>query len=112
MVDRCSARFRAFGVTNAGAGAVSVPLLWLFPTEMALSAGYPFTVSVVFAGAAVGFGARLNNACVLGTLAHLTGGNLTFGYSELGMIIGATAMTSGKAVASSWSLLHLKSHTH
>lgn len=94
IVDRRSARFRAFGVAAAGAGAVVVPLHWLAPADVTLSAGYPVTVSVAVAGAIFGLGARLNNACVLGTLAHLTGGNLVFGFSVLGMVIGATAMTS------------------
>ncbi|WP_298835926.1 YeeE/YedE thiosulfate transporter family protein [uncultured Roseobacter sp.] len=94
IVDRRGARFRAFGVAAAGAGAAIIPLHWLFPADVTLSAGYPVTVSVVAAGAVFGLGARLNNACVLGTLAHLTGGNIVYGLSVLGMIIGATAMTS------------------
>ena len=86
IVDRRSARFHAFGVAAAGAGAVVVPLHWLAPADVTLSAGYPVTVSVAVAGAIFGLGARLNNACVLGTLAHLTGGNLVFGFSVLGMV--------------------------
>lgn len=93
IVDRRSARFRAFGVAAAGAGAVIIPLHWVFPADVTLSAGYPITLSVVLAGAAFGLGARLNNACVLGTLAHLTGGNLTFVFSVLGMILGVVATT-------------------
>ena len=46
------------------------------------------------AGAAFGIGARINNACTLGTLAHLTGGNVVYGATILGMVAGATLMTS------------------
>jgi hypothetical protein len=94
IVARRSARFRAFGVAAAGAGAVIVPLHWLFPADVTLSAGYPITLTVVVAGAAFGMGARLNDACVLGTLAHLTGGNLSYGFSVLGMILGAVGVTA------------------
>ena len=49
IVDRRSARFRAFGVAAAGAGAVVVSLHWLAPADVTLSAGYPVTVSVAVA---------------------------------------------------------------
>lgn len=94
IVDRRSSRFRAFGVAAAGAGAVSVPLHWILPADVTLSAGYPITWTVVLAGIVFGMGARLNNACVLGTLAHLTGGNMNFVFSVFGMILGVTGMSA------------------
>jgi uncharacterized membrane protein YedE/YeeE len=94
IVERRSARFRAFGVAAAGSGAAIIPLHWLFPDSATLSAGYPVTIEVLLAGAAFGIGARINNACTLGTLAHLTGGNVVYGATILGMVAGATLMTS------------------
>jgi hypothetical protein len=93
IVDRRSTRFRAFGVAAAGSGAVIIPLHWLFPDDATLSAGYPVTIEVLLAGAAFGIGARINNACALGTLAHLTGGNVVYGATILGMATGAILMT-------------------
>lgn len=92
IVDRRPARFRAFGVAAAGAGAVIIPLHWLFPDNATLSAGYPVTLQVLLAGATFGIGARINNACALGTLAHLTGGNLAYGATITGMVAGATSL--------------------
>ena len=89
IVDRKTARFRAFSVAAAGSGAVIVPLHWLAPEAAMLSAGYPVTVTALWAGAAFGIGAWVNGACGLGTLAHLTGGNLNFAVSILGMATGA-----------------------
>ncbi|ABG33142.1 response regulator SirA [Roseobacter denitrificans] len=94
IVERRSRRFRAFGVAAAGAGAVILPLHWLFPASATLSAGYPVTVQVLLAGVAFGLGARINRACALGTLAHLTGGNLVYGLTIVGMVGGAIAMAS------------------
>lgn len=92
IVDRRTARFRAFGVAAAGAGGVIIPLHWLFPDSATLSAGYPVTLQVLLAGAVFGIGARINDACALGTLAHLTGGNLVYGATIIGMVMGATAV--------------------
>ncbi len=93
IIERQSARFRAFGVSAAAAGLVLVPLQWFFPNAVMLSPGYPITVGVCLAGVAFGLGARLNDACVLGTLSHLTGGNLKFAASVLGMVFGAVGVT-------------------
>lgn len=92
VIDRRATRFRAFGVAAAGAATVIIPLHWLFPGITTLSAGYPVTLQVILAGAAFGLGARINDACSLGTLAHLVGGNLVYGFTIIGMVIGATAM--------------------
>lgn len=94
IVDRRAARFRAFGVAAAGSGAVIIPLHWLFPDSVTLSAGYPVTLQILLAGAAFGIGARINDACALGTLAHLTGGNLSYGATIIGMAAGASLIAS------------------
>ncbi|MBA4782737.1 MAG: YeeE/YedE family protein [Rhizobiales bacterium] len=103
IVDRRSDRFRALGIAAAGAGAVIVPLHWLLPDDVALSSGYPITLTVVLAGGVFGLGVRINNACVLGTLSYLTGGNLTFALSILGIILG---VHGAAAVDGSWVGLH------
>ncbi len=94
IVERRPARFQAFGVAATGAGAIILPLHWLYPESAMLSPGYPVTFTVILAGAAYGIGARLNNACVLGTLAHLTGGNFSYLATISGMITGAVAVAA------------------
>lgn len=94
IVDRRAARFRAFGVAAAGSGAVIIPLHWLLPDSVTLSAGYPVTIQILLAGAAFGIGARINGACGLGTLAHLTGGNLNYAGTIVGMAAGASLIAS------------------
>ncbi|AEI92820.1 YeeE/YedE thiosulfate transporter family protein [Roseobacter litoralis] len=107
IVERRSRRFRAFGVAAAGAGAVIIPLHWLFPASATLSAGYPVTLQVLLAGVAFGLGARINRACALGTLAHLTGGNLVYGLTIVGMVAGATAIASVGSASESDAVLRV-----
>lgn len=84
-----SARMRAFGLAAATSGSVIVPLQWSVPEAATLSDAYPFTWVVLAAGALVGLGARVNDACALGTLAHLTGGRTDYAFTILGMVAGA-----------------------
>jgi hypothetical protein len=93
IVDRRIGRFRAFSVAAAGSGAVIIPLHWAMPDIATLSPGYPVTWAVVLAGSAFGIGARINGACALGTLAHLTGGNMNYALTVTGMVIGAVTMS-------------------
>lgn len=92
VIDGKTSRFRAFFVASAGSGAIIVPLHWALPDLVTLSAGYPVTLTVLLGGAAFGIGAWINGACVLGTLAHLTGGEFRYVASVLGMVSGATGM--------------------
>lgn len=90
VVDRRSTRMRAFGLAAAAAGAIILPLHWLAPDAVGLSVLYPVTWTVLAGGIAFGLGARMNDACALGTLAHLTGGDLDYSFTVLGMVAGAT----------------------
>ena len=87
--QRRTARQRSFAVTAAGSGIVIVPAHWVWPDAVSLSPGYPVSATVLAAGALFGLGARLNGACALGTLSNLTGGNLSYAASVLGMVAGA-----------------------
>lgn len=89
ILDGKSSRFRAFLVAAAGSGAIIVPLHWAMPDLATLSAGYPVTVLVLLGGAAFGIGAWINGACALGTLAHLTGGQVRYLATIVGMVSGA-----------------------
>ncbi len=83
------ARFKAFLVAAGLAGMLLIPLRWLFPEMFILAVSYDASWQCVVAGAVFGLSARLNGACAFGTLAHLTGGNLPYVMSVVGMIAGA-----------------------
>ncbi|MFU1608522.1 YeeE/YedE thiosulfate transporter family protein [Sulfitobacter pontiacus] len=89
ILEGKSSRFRAFLVAAAGSGAIIVPLHWAMPNLATLSAGYPVTGLVLLGGAAFGVGAWVNGACALGTLAHLTGGQVRYLATVVGMVAGA-----------------------
>lgn len=88
IVDRRTARIRAFIVAGACAGAVILPLSWLDPQRFILALAYPVTLQAIVAGALFGLFARMNDACAFGTLAHLTGGSLGYAFSVVGMLAG------------------------
>lgn len=89
ILEGKSSRFRAFLVAAAGSGATIVPLHWAAPDLATLSAGYPVTGLVLLGGATFGIGAWINGACALGTLAHLTGGQVRYLATVVGMVSGA-----------------------
>lgn len=88
MVQRRSKRLRAFAVAVAAAGLVIVPLHWAFPDHARLSISHPPSWAVVMAGAVYAIGARVNDACAFGTLAHLTGGRLAYAMTLIGAALG------------------------
>ncbi|MEM6577801.1 MAG: YeeE/YedE thiosulfate transporter family protein [Pseudomonadota bacterium] len=92
VVQRRSKRLRAFGVAVAAAGLVIIPLHWIAPDHVSLSVSYPASLTAVFAGAAYAIGARINNACAFGTLAHLTGGRLAYAMTLVGAALGVSAV--------------------
>lgn len=99
VLQHRTARLRSFAVAAAGSGLVIVPAHWVWPDAFVLSPGYPASISVLAAGAVFGLGARFNGACALGTLSNLTGGNLTYGVSVLGMVAGAVLVSVTGLVA-------------
>ncbi|MEM6357836.1 MAG: YeeE/YedE thiosulfate transporter family protein [Pseudomonadota bacterium] len=84
-----SARMRAFGFAAIAAAVVLVPLSWIAPGTASLSEGYPIGLAVLIGGALFGVGARINDACAMGTLAHLTGGRMDYLFTLAGMAGGA-----------------------
>ncbi|WP_114521354.1 YeeE/YedE thiosulfate transporter family protein [Altererythrobacter sp. ZODW24] len=88
IVERKTLRIRAFVVAAASSGLAIIPLSWIFPGKSVLASTYPVTVTVLLAGAAFGIGARINGGCAFGTLAKLSGGNLSFLGTIIGSIVG------------------------
>lgn len=80
---------RAFITAAASAGVVLLPSAWFFPSVVSLSPTYQPSEITVIAGALFGFGAFLNSACVFGTIAHLSKGELDYIGTLIGMFIGA-----------------------
>lgn len=80
---------RAFIVATASAGFVLLPSAWFFPTTVTLSQTYQPSWIMLIAGALFGLGAFLNGACVFGTLAHISKGEMDYIGTIAGMFIGA-----------------------
>lgn len=93
IVDGKPARMRTFSVAAAASGVIIVPLHWLAPDSITLSASYVVDTTLVVAGASLGIGAWLNGACVLGSFSHLTGGQTGYLWSIASMVLGAVFMT-------------------
>ena len=89
MRDGRTARMRAFGLAAATAGALILPASWMAPGSAMLAEGRAVTATVLVGGAVFGLGARLNGACTLGTLAHLTGGRTDYLLTVAGIVVGA-----------------------
>lgn len=80
---------RAFITAAASAGVVLLPSAWFFPSVVSLSPTYQPSEITLIAGALFGFGAFLNSACVFGTIAHLSKGEMDYIGTFIGMFIGA-----------------------
>lgn len=84
-----TAYLRAFVVAAASAGIVLLPSAWFFPSTVALSQTYQPSGIMLIASALFGLGAFLNGACVFGTLAHISKGEMDYIGTIAGMFIGA-----------------------
>ncbi len=82
-------RLMAFLGAAAWAALIIVPLSWLQPDTMRLSATHERWSMVLIGGVVLGLGAWLNRGCVFGTFVQLTGGNLTYVATLMGMVAGA-----------------------
>lgn len=80
---------RAFITAAAWAGVVLLPCAWLFPSVVILSPTYHPSEITFIAGVLFGFGAFLNGACVFGTIAHLSNGEMDYVGTLIGMFMGA-----------------------
>jgi uncharacterized membrane protein YedE/YeeE len=80
---------RAFIVATASAGLILLPSAWIFPDIVSLSYTYQLSWMTFIAGALFGLGAFLNSACVFGTIAHLSKGEMNYIGTIAGMFIGA-----------------------
>ena len=82
-------RPKAFLLVACWSAVVVLPLSWLWPEQVQLSAGYPVGAQTIAAASVYGVGAYLNNACVFGTLSGLTRGEVGYLATIAGMIAGA-----------------------
>lgn len=82
-------RLMAFLGAAAWTALVVIPLAWRWPDSLQLSATHDQWLMVLLGGALLGLGAYLNRGCVFGTFVQLTGGNLTYVATLIGMVAGA-----------------------
>ncbi len=101
--ERRFERLMAFLAAAAWAALVVVPLAWWWPAELSVSATHDDWAMAVVGGLLLGLGAHLNRGCVFGTSVQLTGGNLTYVATLIGMVAGAVAVAV--AVAAKYGLV-------
>jgi uncharacterized membrane protein YedE/YeeE len=82
-------RLLAFLGAAAWAMLVVAPLAWAWPDQLKLSATHDHWLLALAGGVVLGVGAWLNRGCVFGTFVQLTGGNLTYVATLVGMVAGA-----------------------
>ncbi|BBB08687.1 YeeE/YedE thiosulfate transporter family protein [Sphingopyxis sp. EG6] len=89
VVRRRPDKFIAFATAACWSGLVLIPLAWGSASLFHLSPGYAQLGQALLFGALFAVGAWINQACGLGTLAHLTGGRLGFVLTLVGWVAGA-----------------------
>lgn len=98
---------RAFIIAIASAGLALLPCTWIFPGVIKLSKAYQISEITLMAGALFGLGAFLNGACVFGTLAHISKGEINYVGTIVGMFFGALSTPLLKPQAESYYFLDL-----
>jgi len=93
--ERRFERLMAFLAAAAWAALVVVPLAWWWPAELSVSATHDDWAMAVVGGLLLGLGAHFNRGCIFGTFVQLTGGNLTYVATLIGMVAGALAAKYG-----------------
>lgn len=91
VVRRRPDKFIGFATAACWSGLVIIPLAWSAPAVFHLSPGYDQLFQALMFGGLFGIGAWANQACGLGTLAHLTGGRLGYLLTLFGWVIGASS---------------------
>ncbi|WP_456403876.1 YeeE/YedE thiosulfate transporter family protein [Thiolapillus sp.] len=84
-------RLLAFLGAAAWVALVVIPLAWQWPGELRLGSTHHQWGMALTGGMVLGVGAWLNRGCVFGTFVQLTGGNLTYVATLLGLVAGAVA---------------------
>ncbi len=87
--EQRSERLMAFLGAASWTALVVIPLAWIWPEGLQLSASHDRWAMVLSGGALLGLGAYLNRGCVFGTFVQLTGGNLNYLATLVGMVSGA-----------------------
>lgn len=90
VVSGDSSHLQAFYVAGCGAGLTLLVLQWLLPNHVNFSDDFEVTLFTVLGGVTFGFGAWINNACILGTAAHFCKGDINYSATFTGIFIGAT----------------------
>lgn len=82
-------RLAAFLSAAAWTVLVVVPMAWIWPGNLSLSATHHQWQMAVSGGMLLGLGAYLNRGCVFGTFVQLVGGNLAYVATLAGMVAGS-----------------------
>lgn len=77
-----------FMIAMGVAGAVTLPLHWLFGPVAHLSSEVPLSGALLCGAMLIGLGAVINDACLLGTLARVGQGEIRFLALPLGLALG------------------------
>ncbi len=88
-------RLMAFLGAAGWAALLVVPMAWLQPDVLQLSATHYQWRMVLLGGVLLGAGAWLNRGCIFGTFVQITGGNLDYVATLVGMVAGAVAAKYG-----------------
>ncbi len=92
--ERRLERLFAFLGAAAFAALAVLPLAWLWPQDVRLSATHEVWGAVLVGGLLLGTGAWLNRGCFFGTFVQITGGNLTYLATLPGIVLGALAASA------------------
>jgi len=85
---RCE-RLLAFLGAAAWTAVVVVPLAWFGADGLRLAGTHDVWAAAIVGGIVLGVGAYLNRGCVFGTFVQLTGGNLSYLATLVGMVAGS-----------------------
>ncbi len=90
--ERRVERLLAFLGAAAFTALVVVPLAWIWPRDLRISTTHEYWLLALTGGLMLGIGAWLNRGCVFGTFVQLTGGDMTYIATLIGMVAGAVGV--------------------
>ncbi len=82
-------RLLAFLGAAAWTALIVVPLAWFWGDALRLAGTHHLWLAAMIGGVVLGIGAYLNRGCVFGTFVQLTGGNLSYLATLVGMVAGS-----------------------